>query len=119
MSPRTCTRLDVAFPSSGDECRAWLFLPDTEHPPLVIRDQLAGLRGKPPVMVPLVGPPGSAALMTSPDSEPGYRALIPEGAEFHNGVAARFLLHVGLHRPGQATPKIDAPILFCICDTDA
>src|SRR5437764_2094870 len=85
----------------------------------VLRDQLARLRGKPPVMVPLVGPPGSAALMTSPDSQSGYRALIPEGADFHNGVAARFLLHVGLHRPGQATPKIDAPILFCICDNDA
>src|SRR5438093_2188085 len=36
MSSRTCTRLDVAFTSSGDECRAWLFLPDTERPPLVI-----------------------------------------------------------------------------------
>src|SRR5437763_10582346 len=61
----------------------------------VLRDQLTRLRGKPPVMVPLVGPQGSAALMTSQDSEAGYRALIPPGAEFHNGVAARFLLHVG------------------------
>jgi dienelactone hydrolase len=86
---------------------------------LAVRDQLGGLRGKPPVMVPLVGAPGSAALMASPDSEPGYRALIPEGAEFHNGVAARFLLHVGLHRPGRSAKKIKAPILFCICDADA
>src|ERR1700752_2527008 len=36
MSLRTCTRLDVAFPSSGEVCRAWLFLPDTKRPPLVI-----------------------------------------------------------------------------------
>src|SRR5438270_985543 len=246
MPSGTRTRLEVAFPSDGDECRAWLFMPDAERPPLVIlghglggireyglepfarrfadagiaalvftyrhfgdsgghprqlldigrqledwaaslayartldeidsahialwgtsfggghvliaaerdgnlaavvsqcpftdgvaatraahpsslvraiapvlRDQLARLRGKDPVMVPLVGPPGSAALMTSPDSEPGYRALIPEGAEFHNGVAARFLLHVGLHRPGRSAKKISAPILFCICDSDA
>ncbi len=246
MPTETHTRRDVAFTSSGDECRAWLFLPDAERPPLVIlghglggtreyglepyarrfadagiaalvftyrhfgdsggqprqlldierqlddwaaalayartlrevdatrialwgtsfggghvlvaaardggiaavvsqcpftdgvaatraahprslvqaillalRDQLGSLRRKPPVMVPLVGPPGSAALMTSPDSEPGYRALIPKGAEFHNGVAARFLLHVGLHRPGRSATKIKAPILFCICDTDA
>jgi len=246
MTPGTHTRRDVAFTSSGDECRAWLFLPDAERPPLVIlghglgatreyglepfarrfadagiaalvftyrhfgdsgghprqlldierqlgdwaaalayartldeidptrialwgtsfggghvlvaaardgrvaavvsqcpftdgvaatraahpsslvravapvvRDQVARLRGEPPVMVPLVGPPGSAALMTSPDSEPGYRALIPPGAEFHNGVAARFLLHVGLHRPGRSAQKIQAPILFCLCDTDA
>jgi uncharacterized protein len=85
----------------------------------VLRDQVARLRGKDPVMVPLVGPPGSAALMTSPDSEPGYRALIPEGAEFHNGVAARFLLHVGTHRPGRTAKKISAPILFCLCSNDA
>src|SRR4051794_3462656 len=35
-----------------------------------LRDVASRLRGKPPVTVPLVGPPGSAALMTSPDSEP-------------------------------------------------
>src|SRR2546422_8845975 len=36
MTSGTCARLDVAFPSSGDECRAWLFMPDAERPPLVI-----------------------------------------------------------------------------------
>ena len=70
-------------------------------------------------MVPLVGPPGSAALMTSPDSEPGYRALIPPGAHFENAVAARFINHVGLHRPGRSARKVTAPILFCVCDADA
>src|SRR3954453_3559291 len=36
MTTGTRTRRDVAFPSSGDECRAWLFKPDAERPPLVI-----------------------------------------------------------------------------------
>src|SRR5215212_7476782 len=36
MTPGTCARLGVAFPSSGDECRAWLFMPDAQRPPLVI-----------------------------------------------------------------------------------
>src|SRR5437588_4064320 len=36
MPPETHARRDVAFKSSGDECRAWLFLPDAERPPLVI-----------------------------------------------------------------------------------
>src|SRR5213592_4344265 len=84
-----------------------------------LRDELARLRHKPPVLVPLVGPPGSTALMTSPDSEPGYRALIPPGAHFNNAVAARFINRVGLHRPGRSARKVKAPILFCICDTDA
>ena len=246
MTSGTRTRLDVAFPSAGDECRAWLFMPDAERPPLVIlghglgatreyglepyaqrfadagiaalvftyrhfgdsggqprqlldiqrqlgdwaaalryarklegidherialwgtsfggghvieaaardgavaavvsqcpftdglaatrtasprslaramvpafRDELARIRNKPPVLVPLVGPPGSAALMTSPDSEAGYRALIPPGADFENGVAARFIARVGIHRPGRSARKVTAPILFCVCDDDA
>src|SRR3954447_22799580 len=84
-----------------------------------LRDELARLRRKPPVLVPLVGPHGSPALMTSPDSEPGYRALVPPGVPFENGVSARFLTHVGLYRPGRSARKVNAPILFCICDTDA
>ncbi len=36
MPPDTHARRDVAFNSSGDECRAWLFLPEAERPPLVI-----------------------------------------------------------------------------------
>src|SRR6266487_7056742 len=36
MSSLTHTRRDVAFMSSGDECRAWLFMPKAERPPLVI-----------------------------------------------------------------------------------
>jgi pimeloyl-ACP methyl ester carboxylesterase len=57
--------------------------------------------------------------MSSPDSEPGYRALIPPGADFENGVAARFLNHAGLYRPGRSARKVTAPILFCVCDNDA
>ena len=47
------------------------------------------------------------------------RALIPAGAEYDNGVAARSLLQVGTHRPGRSAKKIRAPILFCLCDNDA
>ena len=84
-----------------------------------LRDELARVRNKPPVLIPLVGPHGSAALMTSPDSELGYRALIPPGVDFENGVSARFINHVALYRPGRSARKLTAPILFCVCDEDA
>jgi fermentation-respiration switch protein FrsA (DUF1100 family) len=84
-----------------------------------LRDELARIRNKPPVLVPLVGPPGSTALMTSPDSEAGYHALIPLGADFEGGVSARFINRVGVYRPGRSARKVTSPILFCICDTDA
>ena len=246
MTSGTHTRLDVAFPSDGDHCRAWLFMPDAVRPPLVIlghglgatrelglepyarrfadagiaalvftyrhfgdsdgqprqlldierqlgdwaaalayarsldaidgerialwgtsfggghvieaaardgavaavvsqcpftdglaatraasprslvralapalRDELARIRRRPPVLVPLVGPPGSTALMTSPDSEAGYHALIPPGVKFEGGVSARFINRVGLYRPGRSASKVTSPILFCVCDKDA
>ncbi|RNM11912.1 alpha/beta fold hydrolase [Nocardioides pocheonensis] len=36
MAPREPTRRDVAFSSDGEECKAWLFLTNTERPPLVV-----------------------------------------------------------------------------------
>src|SRR5438067_9850405 len=71
-----------------------------------LRDELARIRHKPPVLVPLVGPPGSTALMTSPDSEAGYQALIPPGVDFQGGVSARFINRVGLYRPGRSATKV-------------
>src|SRR5947208_9250204 len=78
-----------------------------------LRDELARVRRKPPMLVPLVGPPGSTALMTSRDSEAGYHALIPPGVKFEGGVSARFINRVGLYRPGRSASKVTSPILFC------
>lgn len=86
--------------------------------PTVARDLLARARGHDPVHIPLIGAPGTPALMSTPDSEPGYRALIPEGLRFVNGVAARIVPAITAHRPGRATPRIVPPILFCVCDRD-
>jgi pimeloyl-ACP methyl ester carboxylesterase len=86
---------------------------------LALRDEWARVRGKPPVMIPLVGRPGSTALMTSPDSEAGYGALIPPGMVFADKVAARIVNRVPLYRPGRSARNVSAPILFCICDDDA
>jgi dienelactone hydrolase len=86
---------------------------------LALRDEVAHLRGSEPVTVPLVGPPGSAALMTAPDAEPGYRALIPEGLQFDDEVAARILLRVPFYRPGRAAAKLTCPVLFCVCERDS
>ncbi|OLR93023.1 alpha/beta hydrolase [Actinokineospora bangkokensis] len=87
--------------------------------PAVLRDQLAALRGADPVRVPLVGPPGSAALMTAPDAEPGYRALFPPGVDFDDRVAGRIGLRIGLHRPGKHAARVRCPILFAVCDEDS
>jgi uncharacterized protein len=82
-----------------------------------VRDAAASLRGRPPVMVPVVGPPGSVGAMTTPDAEPGYVAIT--GSSWRNEVAARVLLRMGAYRPGLQADRLPCPILVQIADRDA
>lgn len=81
-----------------------------------IRDALGALRGRPPLMLPAVGPPGSLAAMTSPDAEPGYRAIT--GPTWRNEFAARFALTAALYRPGLKADRLPCPILVQVADRD-
>ena len=87
-----------------------------------VRDLIAAGLGRPPVMVPTAGPPGSAALMTAPDAVPGYLGLADDEARaagFGNQVAARVVLNIVRHRPGRKAKKVRCPILFAVCETDS
>ena len=84
-----------------------------------LHDQLGAAFGRPPHMVASVGPPGSVAVMTTPDAEPGFRAIDPPGSSWRNQAAARIALRVGGYRPGRHAGQIAAPILFAIAQDDA
>lgn len=83
-----------------------------------LRDQAGALLGRPPHTVPAVGPPGSVAVMTQPDAEPGFAAITPPDSTWRNEVAARIALHVASYRPGTKAKRIRCPILYCIGDQD-
>lgn len=85
---------------------------------LALRDRLSNVFGGAPVTVPLYAKPGETALMNSADSYAGCKALIPEGDNVPNFVAARFALDIIRYYPGRQTPKIQAPVLFCVCNND-
>ncbi len=74
-------------------------------------------RGLPPVMLAIVGPPGSLAAMTTPDAEPGFMAIAPPG--FINQVAARIALEVPTYRPYRHAARLSCPLLVQICDDDS
>lgn len=84
-----------------------------------IRDRIGALRGKEPLMIPSYGPPGSTALMTSPDSAAGVEALLPAGAEIRSDVAARFALDIIRYFPGREARKITCPVHFAVCENDS
>jgi len=67
--------------------------------------------------VPTVGPPGSLAVMSSPDADAGYRALGPP--EFRCEIAARIALTVGLYRPVRYADRVRCPVLVQICEQDS
>src|SRR4051812_46554081 len=84
-----------------------------------LRDQLGALFGRPPHMLASVGPPGSVAVMTTPDAEGGFRALNPPELEWRNEAAARIALRVGTYRPTAKVARVRCPMFFAIADADA
>jgi fermentation-respiration switch protein FrsA (DUF1100 family) len=84
-----------------------------------LRDQLGAVLGRPPHYMPAVGDPGTFAAMTTPDSKPGFEALLPAETRWENRVAARIVLRLATYRPGRAAAQIGCPVLASVCDKDA
>jgi uncharacterized protein len=80
-----------------------------------LRDLAGGLAGR-PHHIPVVGPPGSLAAMTTPDAEPGYMAIA--GPDMQNRVRARTALEVGLNRPIRRARGLGCPLLVQVGDRD-
>lgn len=86
---------------------------------LALLDRIGALFGASPVLVPLAGRPGQTAFMTSPDTWDGYHGLLPTNEHIRNEAAARFALDIVRYFPGRRTSHIQAPVLFCVCDSDS
>ncbi|WP_320670291.1 alpha/beta hydrolase [Patulibacter defluvii] len=83
-----------------------------------LRDQAGALLGRDAHRIPAVGAPGTFAVMTAPEAEPGFQAIQGEGTRWQNAVAGRIALTMPLYRPIRRAPKVQAPLLVCICDED-
>jgi pimeloyl-ACP methyl ester carboxylesterase len=83
-----------------------------------IRDVIASLRGREPVMIAPVGPPGSHAVMTAPEAEPGFAAITGEDSRWQNRVGARIMLAVASYRPVARAAHVCCPLLVQVGDLD-
>jgi pimeloyl-ACP methyl ester carboxylesterase len=83
-------------------------------------DAIGGVLGRDPLLVPLVGAPGTVASLTTPDAQDGNRALNPENRypDWRQEVAARSALRIGSYRPGRFASRVDCPLLVVACDDD-
>lgn len=83
-----------------------------------LADLVAARLGRPRVMVPTYGPPGSTALMTAPDAVAGVEGLMPPGARHPKDVAAAIGLGIVTDFPGRRARDVACPILFAVCEND-
>jgi pimeloyl-ACP methyl ester carboxylesterase len=83
-----------------------------------LRDAVGARTGRAPVLLPAVGPPGSAAMLTTPDALPGYLVAAQDAPLWRNEFAARMLLAVPGYRPGLRTDGIRSPMLVQIATAD-
>jgi pimeloyl-ACP methyl ester carboxylesterase len=85
-----------------------------------ILDSLGSLVGRRPLVVPLVGEPGTVALLTTPDSRDGSEALNPGNKypDWQQTIAARSGLRVTFYRPGRYASRVRSPLLVVVCDQD-
>ena len=83
-------------------------------------DAVGGLARRPPRLVPLVGEPGTVALVTTPDSLDTGRALNPGNRypDWQQAVAARSTIRLGFYRPGRYAAQARCPLLVLVCDQD-
>jgi fermentation-respiration switch protein FrsA (DUF1100 family) len=89
-------------------------------PFLAAWDVLRGIVGRPAYVVPLAGPPGTVAMLTTPDAQDADRALNPGNAypDWQQTIAARSVLRLGGYRPGRAAGLVRCPLLVLVCEDD-
>lgn len=83
-----------------------------------VRDAIGARTGRSPVLLPAVGPPGSAAMLTTSDALPGYLAAAADAPLWRNEFAARMLLAVPGYRPARRADRISCPMLVQIAAAD-
>ncbi|MCP2288896.1 alpha/beta hydrolase [Nocardia amikacinitolerans] len=82
-----------------------------------LRDLARALTKRTPHHVPIVGPPGSAAMMTTPGAVEACLAIA--GPTWRNEVCARAALEVGANRPTTFAGDLPCPILVQVGTNDS
>lgn len=87
--------------------------------PAIVEDvaRLATRRGR--RYVPIVGPPGSLAMVTVPGAEAGWNSTLPPGGGFDNRIAAADAVAMVTTSALRHARKVKAPLLVCVCDRES
>ncbi|MBM4462548.1 MAG: alpha/beta hydrolase [Chloroflexi bacterium] len=83
------------------------------------RDIFRLLTFRSPYYIPVVGDPGTLAVMNAPDSKPGYFSIVPQGSSWKNECPARIFFAVPFYRPITVARKVNCPALIIMAEKDS
>lgn len=87
--------------------------------PHALRDLGRALTRRAPHTVPVVAHPGEIGAMTTPESHPGYMAIVPPDAPWDNAIPARLMLTLPLYRPTRRVGRIRCPVHVTYAERDS
>jgi len=84
-----------------------------------LRDVIRIITFRAPYYIPVVGAPDTFAVMNTPESMPGYLALVPENSSWKNECPARALLTLLFYRPIALAKRVKCPALLVMAEKDS
>ncbi|RSN77059.1 alpha/beta hydrolase [Acinetobacter haemolyticus] len=81
-----------------------------------IKDLIHAVAQRPPHLIPIVGQPGTAAMISTPGAEESYTAMA--GPTWRNEVCARAALEVSYNRPISFAKNVKCPTLIQVGSND-
>jgi uncharacterized protein len=87
--------------------------------PHALRDMIRALTFQSPHYVKVIGMPDEFAVMNTPESYPGYSALIPKDSTWENRCPARILLRFAAYRPISVADRVQCPALIMMGEKDS
>ena len=82
-----------------------------------LRDALRALAGRAPRLVPIVGEPGSNAIIVKAGGEAAFNAIA--GPSWRNELCARTALEAGFNRPIRSASRVSCPLLVQVGTSDS
>jgi len=86
--------------------------------PAIVEDAVRAVVRRGRRYVPIVGQPGSLAMVTAPGAEAGWNSTVPPGFQFDNRIAAADAVAMVATSALRHARRVTAPLLVCVCDEE-
>jgi hypothetical protein len=86
--------------------------------PATVEDVVRSVTRRGRRYVPIVGPPGSLAMVTAPGALAGWNFTVPPDGRFDNRIAGADAMAMATTSALRHARRLTAPLLVCVCDKE-